>query len=39
MAIELVSCPRLATGQLILEYVLVDEIIVPSLPKYYPIPH
>jgi hypothetical protein len=39
MAIELPSCPRLATHQLILEQVLVNEIIVPSLPKYYPCPH
>jgi hypothetical protein len=39
MAIKLASCPRLVTHQFILEQVLANEIIVPSLLKYYPYPH
>lgn len=39
MAIVLTSCPQVCTHQAILEQVLGHELIVPSLPEYYPHPN
>lgn len=39
MAVVLASCSQVCTHQAILEQVLGHELIVPSLPEYYPHPN
>jgi hypothetical protein len=39
MAIVLASCPQVCICQVILEQVFGHEVIISSLPEYYPHPH